>query len=246
VWTFAGNGHIDAAAAGLVALTLLLRCLRHEAAAGAALGLAVLTKFLPLVIAPSVWRRWDWRLPAGFLIVIVRLYAFYSDVGWRVFGFLPGYSREEGIAQGGGLWLLAGLAELTVLPPLAGPALLLLAAVGLVMLGLWIVFADRPRADPAAETVRVCGWAALLASLTMIVLSPHYPWYYPWLAVPACIAPWRCAVWLSVAPVLLHLHPLHEDFIWPSLVFVPAVVLVLQEAWQRRAAPAVLARRLPS
>jgi hypothetical protein len=246
VWTFAGNGHIDAAGAAMVALALLLRCLGSDGVAGGALALATLTKYLPIVIAPALWRRWGWRLPLGFLIVAARLYASYAEVGWRVLGFLPGYTHEEGIAQGSGLWALAGLAALAPLPPLAGPVFLVLVATGLGLLSIWIVFADTPRVEPGAEAVRICRWAALLATLSMIALSPHYPWYYGWLAVPACIGPWRCAIWLSVAPLLLHLNPLHEDFLWPSLVYVPALLLAVQEAMQRRAAPAALPRRLPS
>ncbi len=235
VWTFAGNGHVDAAGAGLAALALLLACTRRRGLAGVALGLATLTKFLPLVLAPALWRRWDWRLPLGFLVVVVGLYALYADVGWRVLGFLGGYGEEEGIARGGGLWMLAGIGALVALPPWAGPAFLAAVAIGLGGLGAWIALRDRPRADPAAEAVRVCGWAAVLATLAMVAVSPHYPWYYPWLAVPACIAPWRCAVWLSVAPLLLHLDPLHERFLWPSLVFLPALILAVGEARQRHA-----------
>ena len=57
VWDFAGNGHIDAMAIGLVATALLLRARHRDGWAGVALGAAIATKFLPAVVAPVLWRR---------------------------------------------------------------------------------------------------------------------------------------------------------------------------------------------
>lgn len=225
VWTFAGNGHVDGAVVGLIGLALLARGLRRDGWAGAALGGAVLLKFLPLALAPALWRRWNWRFVAAFLAVVGGLYAAYSDAGWRVFGFLPAYGREEGIGQGGGIWLLAGLGNLVPLPDLAGRVYLALAALGLGGLGAWIAFRTRWPTDPGEDIVRVCAASAILAGCTMAALSPHYPWYFVWLAVPACLAPYRSVIWLSVAPLVLYLDPLHERFIWPSLVYVPCLVL---------------------
>ena len=233
VWTFAGNGHVDALAIGFIALALLARGFRRQGLAGAALGAAVLVKFLPVVVAPALWKRWDWRFPAAALALAIVLYAGYASVGWRVFGFLPGYAAEEGLAPGtvggGGFWLLAGLAEFGRLPEFAGPAYLALAAALLLGLGAWIAFRDRVPCDPAADAVRVAGRTALLAAALMLAISPHYPWYFPWLALPCCLAPLGAAIWLGVAPLLLYLDPLHERFLWPALVYVPAIGLAARD-----------------
>ena len=57
VWAFACDGHVDAAAIGLLAGALLLRCRGRDGWAGAAFGAAVLIKFLPLAAGPALWRR---------------------------------------------------------------------------------------------------------------------------------------------------------------------------------------------
>ena len=224
VWDFAGNGHVDALAIGFVALALLARATRRMGWAGAALGAAVLVKFLPVAIAPALWRKWDWRLPAAMLAVAVILYACYASAGRHVLGFLPGYAAEEGIGQGGGLWLLAGLAEFGALPGFAAPLYLALAAILLLALGAWVAFEPGPQ-----DLLRVAGRAALLMTALIIAISPHYPWYYPWLALPCCLAPMRAAIWLGVAPLLLYLDPLHERFLWAALVFVPALILAAHD-----------------
>ncbi len=233
-WCFAGNGHIDAAAIGFIALALWARGRKRHVWAGAALGAAVLIKFLPVAIAPALWRRWDRRLPLAFMVTVVLLYLPYLGVGRKVLGFLPGYGGEEGIEAGGGIWLLAGIGELMPLPEAAAFAYLGMIAFALICLAAWIVFRPRP-AKPEADVVRIGSDAAILAACVIAAISPHYPWYFVWLALPACLRPWRSVVWLSVAPLMLYLDPLHERFIWASLVYVPALVLAAVDL--RDAAP---------
>ncbi len=235
VWTFAGNGHVDAIVVGMVALALLAAARRWRGPAGALLGAAVLAKFLPAAILPALWRRWDWRLPAACAAVIAALYGFYLlRAGGHVLGYLPGYASEEGVAQGGGIWALAGLAEFGPLPPRAGLVYAALAAMALLALAARLGLARRP-ADPARDAVRMGRDAAILAAATIAAISPHYPWYFVWLAVPCCLYPLRSVVWLSVAPLLLYLDPLHERFVWPALIYVPAIGLALLDLRAARA-----------
>ena len=244
VWAFAGNGHVDAAAVGLIAAALLCRALRRDGLAGAVLGSAILVKFLPLAIAPALWRPWSrqgrWRAPLAGIAVIVALYACYSSVGTSMFGFLSTYSNEEGITQGGGVWLLAGLGELVAVPASAAPVYLLLCGSGLMAAASIMLVRSRAALPPAADTVRFCAQAGWLAAAFMIVLSPHYSWYFPFLAVFATIAPVRMVLWLSVAPLLLDLSPFHDHFFWRSLVYVPAIVLAALDMRRVEAEPAPL------
>jgi hypothetical protein len=238
VWTLGGNGHVDAIVVGMVALALLTAALRRPALAGVLLGGAVLAKFLPAAIAPALWRRWDWRLPVACAAVIVALYVPYVvGAHGHVLGYLPGYAAEEGIGRGGGLWLLAGLAEFGPLPRAAVPVYGAVAAVVLLVLAVRAALARRS-ADPARDAVRMARDAAILAAATIVAISPHYPWYFVWLAVPCCLCPLRSVVWLSVAPLLLYLDPLHERFVWPALLYGPAIVLAVVDARTTLRAPA--------
>ncbi len=241
-WSFAGNGHVDAIVVGFLGLALLARAANRSAWAGAALAGAILAKFLPLAVGPALWRRNDWRLPAALLIVLVLFYVPYLGVGWKVFGFLSGYGTEEGVTNGQGFWLLAGIGELVPLTHAAALLYMSAAALALGALALWLALRPRPR-DPKLDARRVCADAGILAACTVAAVSPHYPWYFVWLAVPAAVQPYRAIVWLSVAPLALYLNPMDERFFWPSLVFVPAIALAILDLRGRMvqtAAPASL------
>src|ERR1700733_13412930 len=70
VWEFVGNGHIDAVAAGLLALVLLVAAHRSSARTGIVLAPAPLTKSLPAVVPPAFGRPRDWRMPVAFVLSI--------------------------------------------------------------------------------------------------------------------------------------------------------------------------------
>jgi alpha-1,6-mannosyltransferase len=241
LWEFAGNGHVDAAAIGLVAAALLIRVHGRTGLAGVALGLAALVKFLPAVLAAALWRNGKpgLRLAMGGLAVAALLYGFYAwagDAGIKVFGFLGSYGDEEGLVNGSGIWALAGLGLLGDLPAWAPKAYLGACACLLAALGAWIAFRRRPTAGTEADIMRICLDAALLAAVTMIALSPHYAWYFVWLAVPATIAPSRSAIWLSAAAVILYYHPFPNYFLIPSILFGPAIALMWVDARSSRIA----------
>jgi alpha-1,6-mannosyltransferase len=138
VWEIAGSGHVDGAIVAFVALALAATVSCRQAWSGAALAAATLVKFLPLVVAPALWRPLrpnlgDWRWPAAFIAVAMAAYLPYIGVGSRVIGFLPGYIVEENLASGDGFWLLE-IARRAAPVPLAA----YLAVVVTVMVGLAI------------------------------------------------------------------------------------------------------------
>ena len=229
VWAFAGNGHVDAVAIGLLALALLLRIRLRDRWTGVALGAAVLVKFLPIVVAPALWRRAaGWRMAVACGTTIVLLYLPYLSVGTKVFGFLGGYGAEEGLDAGTGFWLLAGVARFLSVPPIAAVVYIAVCMALLAGLALWIAFVRRPD-DPAS----LCAAGGILMAVLTVAISPHYPWYFAWLALPAVLAPYRSLIWLSTSPVLLYLDTNGDRFILPSVVYVPALALVLVDCWQR-------------
>ncbi len=222
VWAFAGNGHIDAMVVGLVSVALWLR-VKHSRWTGIALGLAFATKFLPAVIAPALWRRrGGWWMAGLAMLTVAAVYAVYASVGMRVFGFLFGYGQEEGLANGAGVWALSLLDRIAPLPGWAPLAYMLAAAAVLAVLGCWVAFVRRPD-DPVS--IAACA-GALMAVLTFAI-SPHYPWYFAWLAVPSVLAPNPAIVWLSCVPVLIYLGGYGDNPVWSCIVYVPALLLPL-------------------
>jgi hypothetical protein len=226
VWEFAGNGHIDAAASGLLALALLLTTYGRAAGTGVALAAAALTKFLPAVVLPALWRPRDWRLLAAFILAVGAFYAPYISVGWRVLGFLGGYVREEDLGTGRGIFLLQVLDRVMKLPGWA--AIVYAAAVLAVLAALAARFAllTPAPADPGARAVTQAGQAAILGAILLAALSPQYPWYFSWLAPLVCLASLASVCWLIVTAPLLVFGP-REHLMIPAVVYGPAAVLAI-------------------
>ncbi len=225
IWEYAGNAHIDAASMAFIALSLIAVAARRQALAGGVLALAVLCKFLPAALAPAFWRRWDWRFVVAGGITVVALYAVYASAGRYVLGFLPGYAAEEGLETGSGFVALRWLAHLVDLPTWANSAYL--AVVGAGLLALAASFAFGPALpEGRAARIRVAGrQAAVLATATTLALSPHYPWYFGWVGLLACLAPYRSIVFLSASGVLLYLDPYHREDWVSLLVYGPPLAL---------------------
>lgn len=231
LWSFASDGHVDAIAVGFVGLALLLRARRRHGWAGAALGAAVMAKFLPIVVAPALLRGGRfWRPAASGLAVILLGYALYSSAGRHVLGFLPTYGSEEGFDSGQGFWLLAGLGDVVALPGFAsalygGLVALLYGGIALALLR---------RAPPENDALRLCQDAGLLIGVALVAISPHYHWYFAWAALPAVVAPSAALLWLATAPLLLIIDPLGSSrFLWPSLIYLPAAALLLFDLRRR-------------
>ncbi len=172
-------------------------------------------------------------MPLAALALIAGLYWLYSGVGWHVLGFLPGYFGDEDLSQGTGIWLLSGIGLAVTVTPVMAKVYAAIVLICLTALAAWIAF--RPR-GPEADARRFCGDAAILAAAVTVAISPHYPWYFVWLALPCCVCARWSIIWLSIAPVLLYVNPWNERFFWPCLVYLPATALAVRE-WRRSAVP---------
>ena len=229
IWEFSGAGHIDAAAVALSAVAVLAAARLRPGWAGAALGVAVLFKFLPAALFPALWRPWTWRTPVAAGAVILAGYAAYASVGLGVFGYLAGYAEEEGL-DGGGFLLLRLFGLVGPLPGWAGKAYM---AGGLAVLGAaaaWVAF----RRGRSANADVIARDALILGGALIAVLSPHYPWYLTMLVMPAVLVPAWSALWPAFAGPLLYLDHGHDDVVWPAIVFLPVLPLLAAELFFRR------------
>ena len=224
LYEIAGSGHVDAVALGAMMLAVLLAEWRQPGLAGMALGFGVAAKFFPAFIAPALYRRWGWRMPAACLAAIALCYAPYLGVGRGVFGFLGGYAEEEGLSAGGGVFWLSLLDRWSLLPPSIPPAYLTLAAIGLVLLAARIAF----RSDP--ERVDLTGALVLIAAVTAAV-TPHYPWYLAWGLPFLCLNLSLAVLWLTLAAPLLY------NTVWPydrlavqTVLYLPAAMFLVGQA----------------
>ncbi|MFI5015530.1 MAG: glycosyltransferase 87 family protein [Hyphomicrobiales bacterium] len=220
VWEFACGAHVDAAMMAMALLALLAATAGRRGLAGALLAAATLAKFLPLVIAPAIYRRWDWKMPAAFACVAALLYLPYLGVGWKVFGFLGGYLSDERLSTGDGPFPLSLLHRLGLGASAAtiGYAVLVLAVLGSLAARALARDGDAP---PAL--------AASLATAAMALVSPHYAWYFAWLVPFICFRPRPSLIYLTVAAFYLYVAD------WPLtlnaglIIYGPFLAMLLLE-----------------
>jgi len=228
VWEFAGTGHVDALAIGLLMLAFLAASRRASLWTGVALAAATLVKFYPAVVGPALYRRWDWRMPVAFAVTLGLLYAPYLHVGTAVFGFLSGYADEEGLRSGDGIFLWSLLRALFHLPEHAVQYFAPLAALLMLAAAAWLQFSRRWRGEHT--------WAAALglASLFTLLVSPHDPWYFTWLVPFLCFRLTAAHVWLTGAATLMYVLPHPTGLAVQSLLYVPFIALLLLQFIFRR------------
>src|SRR5262249_17168341 len=174
IWEFAGTGHVDAAAIALMTLAMLAAARERRVLAGIALAAGILIKPFVLLVAPPLWRRWDWRLPTAFVVTAVVCYLPYLGVGSGVLGYLGGgYQDEQGYLDAKGFFFVSLLRHLG-LPAPGGIAFAIFAALVLAVGALATVLRATPRQPDPAIFLPLAAAAVLLA-------SPHYAWYFAFL-----------------------------------------------------------------
>lgn len=200
VWEIAGAGHVDAAVFFFIAMALLFRFRGQDAWVGLFLGLAVMTKFYPLVLFPALWRRGDWKMPAVLVSVVAVGYAMYLSVGKLVVGFLFEYQKEEGMDTGARYFLLAWAnAHGMHVGPGAYKVFCVAVFAGLTWwcwkyatreslpgIPQWLKPGSASGVDGRDRAVRLrvpafVRGTLMLAMALMLLFSPHYPWYLAWL-----------------------------------------------------------------
>jgi hypothetical protein len=233
VWEFAGSGHVDAVliACTLAALWAVRR--RRAGIAGVFLAAATLTKFYPAVLAPALYRRWDWKMPTAFALTIAVSYLPFLSAGSQILGFLPGYAGQEGLdAAGAGFFLLGLLRRLPALDGLSTRAYEIGAITVLAALSTGFVLRRDPDRQPYAM--------AAMAAAFMLLASPHYPWYFSWLIVFVCFARSFALLWLTNACLLLYLItdyvflPSGHTLAIQSIIYGPFAAWALFDLWYYR------------
>jgi hypothetical protein len=205
------------------------------------LGLAVMTKFYPVVLLPALWRRWDWKMPATVAAVCAVGYAVYASVGRLVFGFLGGYAKEEGIDSGARYFLLDYANKTRELEWVTKADYTMFCVVVFAAIAVWAwrnASSERLGIDVKVQKPAFARAAMMFAMALMLLFSPHYPWYLAWLIplmaldVNWITVTYVCAFfygfttrWADPGPKMLALNT------W--IYFAVACAVVLQIVWIR-------------
>ncbi len=202
LWEFS-SGHIDFLMTALVLGALWARRRNRESLTGLLLGGAALVKFLPLAILPALYRRWGWKVPVACAATITCAYLPYLSAGAGVFGFLPGYTGEEGMGDGR-FFLLLLARHLT-----GGLEISTIAYLGLCFGALLLLSGCALWRWNTAQLGFLLS-AGVLGAVFLFILSPQYPWYWVWLT-----------------PLLAFLP---RPFLWPML-YVSCAALLQYGKW---------------
>jgi alpha-1,6-mannosyltransferase len=238
IWEFAGSAHADIVAIAFLLLAFVAADRRLPFLAGAALAAGTLVKYMPVVTGPAIYRRWDWRLPAAFIATAGLLYLPYLGAGQKIIGFLPGYLAEEGFARGHGFYLWAVLSALVPLPETA-LAFYGVAAAALVA-GLGVVLVLR-RQEPGADLAT----AMILATTALVLLSPHYPWYFALLVPFLCFHPVAAVIYLTGASTYLYFADWPPTVRQATVLYGPFFLLLIAEMLRRRFRPSEMRNARP-
>jgi alpha-1,6-mannosyltransferase len=183
-------------------------------------------------------RRLDWRLPTAFVATAAALYVPYLGVGAKVFGFLGGYVAEEGFGGGNGIFLWQLLGSIAPLPKEAFAIYAPAAAAVLGVTALWLMLRKpSEHADLAA--------AMVLAVMFVILVSPHYPWYFAWLIPFLAVYPVIGVIYLTCAALYLNLSAWPPTLVDGLLIYGVALLLLAVELFVRRRWGTELMRMLP-
>ncbi len=172
IWEIAGNGHVDAAMMALMFGTFAWgggASRPYRSALPMTLG--ALVKPTAALGLPALWRPAQMALPLFVLAVAVLCYLPFAGAGLGVVGFLPNYTREQGLDSGQGFFWLALLTKAGLFRPAMVRVYEAFAIAGLFALALW------SRRGGATDVASALGGTALLLVAFLLLISPVFPWY---------------------------------------------------------------------
>ena len=231
VWEFAGSGHLDALAIAFIALALLARRRQAGTLTGVLLACATCVKLFPAVLFPAFYQRRSWKMPLAFFVTVVIAYLPYLSVGPSgVLGFLGGYASERGMVSGEQFFLLAWARNvLNAHVPTSAYLVFVVAALG--VLSLWLIRHQETR------DIGYLRSSLVIASVFIVLLSPHFSWYFAWLIPFLCFVPSFPVFYLTLASFLLYLTWLGDSpdrvLMLKALIFAPALIILLLMSWWR-------------
>ena len=231
IWEFAGSGHLDALAITFIALALLTRRKHAQTLTGVLLAGATCVKIFPAALFPALYTRKSWKMPLAFAATVLLVYVPYLSVGpMGVLGFLPGYASERGMVNGEQFFLLTVARQVFSVPT---SVYLVFTVVVLGALSLWMMTKNQQTDD-----IGYLQNGLLISSVFIVLLSPHFSWYFAWLIPFLCFVPSLAVFYLTAASFLLYLTWLGDSaervLVLKALIFVPFLVLGSLQIWWRR------------
>lgn len=217
------NAHVDVLGGALLLAAGMLLTTGKPLRSGVAFGAAVATKLIPVIAAPALLFKRPVSFIAAAVGTFVLLYIPYVlAAGSSVLGFLPGYLKEEGYSQAGGIRF--GLAQIVS----TGPWPVLLSAGVLALVSLYVLRTTVPDNIWHRQTVMI--------GLSLLIISPNYPWY-ALLLLPVIVLSrgWEyLAVILALDVIYMVPSTATDGNAINQAILVAAALAIASGAWLRR------------
>jgi len=230
----AGSGHPEPLLMVFTLAALLLWDRGRAAGAGLALGAAVMTKLVPLVLAPFMVRRLRLRFAVAGAAAVLLLATPYLGAGPAMLGSLDAYSGER-FGAGPFRWLTG----LGVEDGIARTLLLGALAAGVA----WTA------ARPPRDLRRACAYCALLFAGVLLASHNFQPWYALWVLPFLCVVPIPALLWLCAAAPVLYLgfgpSQVISEGEASAIVWAPTVVLLAGQLLRARSGVGLSAETPP-
>lgn len=224
--SFALSGHFDSLAIVMLLIGLLFLTINRPMLSVAALALAFVSKFFPIMLLPAFLKRTRLAYGGLFFLIVFALYLPFSSAGLHLFGGLMNYARDW--ENNDSLFRLLFFFVRSRIGAKLMAGLILVGAIG---------FLAKKRAEPLLSS--------LVLTAGVLLLSPTaYPWYFTWSIPFLCF--YRNAAWLlmSVTTVLAYTpaivfgagEPLQSSLLMLSLEYGPVYVWLVYYGWAARRA----------
>ena len=161
-------------------------------------------------------------MPLACAGTILATYLPYLSVGpFGVLGFLPGYANERGMVSGDQFFLL-NVARRLFSAKVPASAYLIFTVAVLGILSLWLM------RDHRGDDSRYMRNGLIMASAFMVLLAPHFAWYFTWLTLFLCFVPSVPVFYLTAASFLLYLTWINDTadrvFMLKAFIFAPFLI----------------------
>jgi hypothetical protein len=222
--SFALSGHFDSLAIVMLLTALLFLLTNRPALSVGTLALAFLSKFFPIMLVPTFFKRTRLAYAGLFLFIVIAFYAPFASAGLQLFGGLKNYARDW--ENNASLFRLVYFAAGSKFGAELIAGLVVLAAIG---------YLAKSGATPL--------WSSLILTGGVLLLSPTaYPWYFTWSIPFLCFYPSAAWLLISVTSVLAYTpaivygagEPLKNSLLMLSLEYGPVFVWLAYYCWAAR------------
>ena len=232
IWELASSGHIDSAMIAMLAIAVWAYLTDRAIVTGIFFALATWVKLYPAILFPAFYKKWDWKMPVAAGVTTLALFAPYLAAGKSLLAWTDHYFSEEAYVSGNRYYLYGKI--LAMFPGFSLNAYVVLGMIGLMAAGMVIILRRRE------TTETVVGDILALITLWMVIDSPHFPWYFTWLAFAAAIKPRPSYILLSVLGFADYVgwveqeHPGIQAFVNDFKFTIFYTTLVAENLWSSR------------